>query len=178
MKNFFDYNDEKLTDKAFTHNLIISVVSIVLCLIVLCSATYAWFVSETTSTGNTLISGSFDIEVSVINTADASMVTVTEEQDGTWSCTLLPGSYTVTLNRVTGSTSNGYCYVTVGANGTAQPSDMILDSATEGEPDFTFTITVTEDTPIKLEPMWGIHASPLIVNNGSAPMDETVETNP
>ena len=165
MKNFFDYNDEKLTDKAFSHSLIVSVISIVLCLVVLCSATYAWFVSETASASNTLMSGSFDLEVSINN----GSVPVTEDQNGVWSCTLLPGSYTVSLTRVAGSTSNGYCYVTVGT-GSAQPTATVIENTTAGEPDFTFTITVTEETDVKLEPWWGIPANPLIANNGYAPV--------
>ena len=172
MKNFFDYNDEKLTEKAFSHSLIVSVISIVLCLVVLCSATYAWFVSETASASNTLMSGSFDLEVSINNIDTASAVDVTEGQNGVWSCTLPSGSYTVSLTRVEGSTSNGYCYVTVGT-GSAQPTATVVENTTAGEPDFTFTITVTEETAVKLEPWWGIPANPLIVNNGYAPVAET-----
>ena len=67
MKNFFDQNDEKITEKSFTRTLVISIISIALCIIALCSITFAWFSDETTSVSNTLSSGSFDITVSVLD---------------------------------------------------------------------------------------------------------------
>ena len=68
MKNFFECKDEKITEKAFSQSLIISVVSILLCIVALCSMTYAWFTAETTSSSNTLTSGSFDVTVDIVKT--------------------------------------------------------------------------------------------------------------
>ena len=43
MKNFFDFQDEKITEKAFSKNIIVSIAGILLSIVMLCSTTYAWF---------------------------------------------------------------------------------------------------------------------------------------
>ena len=67
LKSFFDYKDGKISEKTFSQSLIISVVSILLCIVVLCSLTYAWFTTESKSNSNTLVSGTFDVVISVKN---------------------------------------------------------------------------------------------------------------
>ncbi len=61
----FDTKYEKITKNAFSQSVIISVVSILMCIVVLCSLTYAWFASETSSSSNTLMSGYFDVKITV-----------------------------------------------------------------------------------------------------------------
>ena len=94
MKNFFDCKDEKITEKAFSQSLIISVVSILLCLVALCSMTYAWFTTETSSSSNTLTSGSFDLDIIVSKVDDgaatASAIEAESNTDGKYSYTLQP----------------------------------------------------------------------------------------
>ena len=94
MKNFFDCKDEKITEKAFSQSLIISVVSILLCLVALCSMTYAWFTAETTSSSNTLTSGSFDVTIAVSEVEDGVATTSAGTIDPVSNT---EGKYTVTL---------------------------------------------------------------------------------
>ena len=180
MKNFFDCKDEKITEKAFSQSLIISVVSILLCLVVLCSMTYAWFTGETTSAGNSITSGSFDLEVDVVQTkvdgvSVSNKIDVTKDGEGVLSCTLPEaGTYTVTLTRAVGSTAKGYCYIQVGT-GEKRATETIVDANTENTSDtnpFKFDMTTTEEnTIVMFSPCWGIHASPQIRCGGNMTID-------
>ena len=77
MKHIFDSKDEKLTEKAFIQSVVISVVGILLCIVALCSATFCWFTGGTENNSNTLVSGSFDVTITV---AEGNMLdhTITE----------------------------------------------------------------------------------------------------
>ena len=166
MKNFFDCKDEKITEKAFSQSLIISVVSILLCLVALCSMTYAWFTGSTSSGNNTLIAGSFDVDISVSQVeggvASANAIKAISNTEGKYTYELQPGTYEITLKLTDTSTVKGHCVVTIG-NGAEQHTDAIIgnntanvdESTTKTDP-FTFKITVTEKTTVVLEPRWGV----------------------
>ena len=166
MKNFFDCKDEKITEKAFSQSLIISVVSILLCLVALCSMTYAWFTGSTSSGNNTLIAGSFDVDISVSQVeggvASANAIKAISNTEGKYTYELQPGTYEITLKLTDTSTVKGHCVVTIG-NGAEQHTDAIIgnntanvdESTTKTDP-FTFKITVTEVTTVTLEPRWGV----------------------
>ena len=161
MKNFFDCKDEKITEKAFSQSLIISVVSILLCLVTLCSMTYAWFTTETTSSSNTLTSGSFDITVSV-KAQDDTLVTPTA--DGKYILTS-GEEYTVTLEPAQTATVKGYCIVNInGENkktGVILDDEMVDDIYTTATAPFEFTIeTEKANTVVTFESHWGVLLNP------------------
>lgn len=55
MKNFLDYENEKITDKAFSSVLITSILGILVCIVCLCSTTFAWFSDNITSQQNLML---------------------------------------------------------------------------------------------------------------------------
>lgn len=184
MKDFFDCKNERITEKAFSQGLLTSVLCILLCVVALCSMTYAWFSAETSSDSNMLVSGSFDLEkVSVAKVADgvstAEEITVTKSAtDGTWSCDLAAGTYTVTLELATTATVKGHCTVTVGANPSIQTAPIIGDQNRTPEygettAPFTFTLTIEENggatTAVTFEPCWGVVVAPDIPYEGVYP---------
>lgn len=188
MKNIFTTNNEKITEKAFSQSIIISVVSILLCIFMLCSLTYAWFTSETSSSSNTLMSGSFDVTINVSkvvdNEATASTIEAESNNDGEFSYTLEPGTHEISLRLTEGSTVKGHCIVTIG-NAVAQHTAAIIGTNTANVENeditdpFTFQITVTEDTTVTLEPRWGVVVVPdirngmtIVVNDTSTNVDE------
>lgn len=184
MKNFFDCKDEKITEKAFSQSLIISVVSILLCLVALCSMTYAWFTNETTSNSNTLTSGSFDVTINVSKVEEgvATASNIKAESDtanvGKYKCTLEQGTYEISLTLTQESTVKGHCVVTIGTGAEQHTAAIIGDNtanvdknATKTNP-FTFRITVTETTKVTLEPRWGVVVNPDIENGSTYPMSE------
>ena len=174
MNNFFDSqnNKEKVTEKVFGRGLIISVVSIFICIVALCSATYAWFVGGVSSNTNTLTSGSFDITVSVSREdAGGEILSYNVDKDagtGRWSCELPADgtavTYTVTLKLTDQSTVKGHCIIRIG-DGEPLHTAPIIGTSTSGadalssdemtDP-FVLTITVSETTTVTFESRWGI----------------------
>ena len=63
MKGLFGLKSEKISENIFMQNIIISIVAILLCIVVLCSLSYAWFNNSVSSDANTLGAGNFDVEV-------------------------------------------------------------------------------------------------------------------
>ncbi len=163
MKNIFDSKDEKITEKAFVQSVVISVVGILLCIVALCSVTFCWFTGETESNSNTLVSGTFDVEIKVekgdtipeteaegeqADAAAAADSEKTEEteatievkadpnQQGVWVCELPgAGTYTVTLTLKDGSTVKGHCVVCVGNDATKKHTDAIIGEHTANPTD-------------------------------------------
>lgn len=175
MRNFFEPNDEKLTEKAFTKSLISSVITILLCIAVLCSVTYAWFITETSSTSNTIMSGSFDLTVAV--TKDGNDIPVIADADGygCWACELNEeGIYTVHLTIKEESSVMGHCIVRVGDLGDKHTAAVVKNTEADNSDaaDFTFTVVVTEKTKIIFEPCWGAFVNPDIENGGNFTVSE------
>ena len=175
MKNFFECKDEKITEKAFSQSLIISVVSILLCLVALCSMTYAWFTGSTSSGNNTLTSGSFDVTVSISKTdGDVSTASIPVVfADGKYTLTEA-GTYTVTLTPTDDTTVKGYCVVTINEEtAKSQRTIVITNDKTESteytkNAPFTFKIVTTEsNTVVEIEAHWGVPADPVIANGGN-----------
>ena len=162
LRNFFDSNDEKLTDKAFSHGIIISVLSILLCIVALCSATYAWFVEEQESSNNVLVSGSFDLDAFVTcTTAPELNIEIIDSM-----CTLnTAGTYTIKLVISAESTVKGYCGITIN-NGEKEITVPIYPVSQTGIHELTFTIvkSTDSDTVIKFVPEWGYPANHTIEN--------------
>ena len=180
MKNFFDCKDEKITEKAFSQSVVISVLSILLCLVVLCSTTYAWFVGETTSNSNTLMSGSFDLIITVTKDDNDYPVIEDETKDGAWICNLTEeGTYIVNLELKEGSTVKGHCLVKVGDDEFKHTAAIVEEHTANSEDvvvtdTFTFTITVTGQTTVTFEPHWGVVVEPDILNEGEYPIREAI----
>ena len=97
LKNIFKSKEEKITEKAFTHGIFVSVLSILLCMVALVSTTYAWFTTDTSSSENVLESSRFALDISVKD-VDGIPISVVESGSGIYSCTFdVVGVYTVVL---------------------------------------------------------------------------------
>ena len=160
MKNSFDCKDEKITEKAFTHSLVVSVLSILLCIVALCSMTYAWFSESTTTESNTLASGCFDITVNIeaddTSTANEAVVF----SGGKYTLTKA-GKYTVKIEPSHEATVKGYCIVTIDndlySTNVILDEDMTDDIYTSKTSPLTFTIVTEKDnTVVELKPHWGV----------------------
>ena len=181
MKNFFDYTDEKITEKVFMQSITVSVIGILLCIVSLCSATFAWFTNNLESGQNTLVAGSFDLEARVVAgddiTSDANCVTVTREENGALVCTLeTAGTYTVKLSMTDEANVKGYCKLTA-SNGEEYITAPISKNSETGINPIQFTITTTEaDVKLCFMPQWGIPASYTIDHEGGVTLGATPPT--
>ena len=160
MKNFLDYTDEKITEKAFMQSLVVSVVGILICIVSLCSITYAWFSGSVSSGNNVLKSGSFDLEIKAVDGTSTNVVFT--KSSGVWSYEFNPGTYTVTLKTTDTSNVKGYCAITKD-NGTTHINTEVMskDTTDEYKETIKFTLEVSELTniTIKFSPRWGIPAT-------------------
>ena len=128
-------NNEKLSDKAFARIALTPILGILVCIICLCSTTYAWF------------TGSVQVDNNTFKAADACLLSVSVYKDGTEvaiidtdnSATLeCEGMYTVTLTLPKESAS-GYLVLTV--DGQEYYSDY-LQRNDNTDQTLTFTLNV------------------------------------
>lgn len=142
---------QMLSDKAFSHLLFTSALGIVLCIVCLCSSTFAWFSDRAPSSGNE------------IKMADDCLLSVTVSLNGTPLTDIENGvelkageTYQVVLS-LPGNTGSGYCLITAG--GKTYYTDYILRHSLQETQMAAFTLTVQETQMVKFTPRWGIYAA-------------------
>lgn len=142
-------NKLELMDKAFSRLLIPSMCAIFICIICLCSTTFAWFTESVPSEGNQ------------INIAENCNIDVTVEKDGVVFTDIESGveleanvEYTVTVT-LPPDTASGYCVMT--ADGVTYKSDYILRHTGPESKVITFTVMVEETKTVEFIGRWGIY---------------------
>lgn len=146
-------NENHKSDKAFNRLIFTSVLSIVLCLFLLCSTTYAWFVDDVTQSGNELKTA----EECLLSITVTNTVTGQELENIEIGVTLEANvPYEVTLSLPKDS-SSGYCIVAVGAN--QYFSDYLTRHTSDTPKTLTFTV-LCEDTfnEVTFKNHWGIYS--------------------
>ena len=151
--------DGKLTDKAFLRLVISSAIGILLCLVCLCSTTWAWFSSGLT------------FEDNQIKSADQCLLTVTVEDTSTELADIENGvelqegvTYTVTLTLPKDSAS-GYCLIATELDNFY--SDYIARHNQDEPKTLNFSLTVGKAQTVKFISRWGIYAGEPDVQNGT-----------
>lgn len=161
----FDVNKDKITERALLQSLIVSVLGILLCIVLLCSATFAWFNGGAESDKNTIAAGHYDLFVSVTlqdGTAPADGdVELIESADGEWICTFnAAGRYLIRLSMTDDTTiSKGFCHLYI--NGATEPvsAGLISRDPALGDDPFVFTLDIrAAGTSVRLDPRWGAPA--------------------
>ena len=148
----------KLTDKAFSRLVFTSILGIFVCIVCLCSTTYAWFSDSAPSNGNQ------------IKMAEECTLSVYVVKDGTALENIEDGveleagvEYLVMLSLPAGS-SSGYCLISAG--GITYYSDYIV-SHTDPEPQTkSFVLKVETTQTVKFTSRWGIYAQDSHVVDG------------
>lgn len=150
---------EQRKAKSFPQGIIISIFFALVCIIALCSTTYAWFTKSATNVENVIESSLFDLDITVTD-SEGNPVTLTENAEGKLSCTFAtPGVYTVDLKMTDDTTaSKGYCDIKFNSTETLQTKSVSRDPEIGVDP-FSFTIEITEaNVSVTFEPKWGISA--------------------
>ena len=172
MKNIFSCKKKKPSEKTFSQSILISVFSILLCLVLLCSMTYAWFTASESSSENVIKSGFFALDIDVLD-ENGDVVPVADN-----TCTFInAGTYTITL-KMTGDTtaSRGYCQLSISSVAEKMQTEPISKDAFVGVEEFTFTIVAEANTVVVFEPRWGISAAPDISNGSTLVLGEDSST--
>ena len=182
---------EKLSEKVFIQNIAVSVISILICAVALCSMTWAWFNASTSNSSNSIQTGTFALSASVekeennsqasaqdpntpqpaAETGESSALsispTTSTKQSGKTVYELpASGTYTITLIPTQESTvSRGYCVVTVYSSVTQSSVSYTTGSISRNTP-FTFTLSTNEIyMEVSFEAVWGTPATPEITEN-------------
>lgn len=148
IKSLFVSNDK--SEKIFLKNIAISGIAILMCIVALCSSSWAWFQADASSGDNQLVAGKFDLEISVTDSNNSPVLEKARGVDS-HSFALVGGeTYTVVLSATEDSTlSGGYCRLSI--NGENFNTEYIST-----EQSFSFTICLESDANVSFEPMWGI----------------------
>ncbi len=154
-------NNEKLSDKAFARLALTSILSILVCIICLCSTTYAWFTGSVQVGGNKVkAADACLLSVSVYKDgAEEALATVNTENAVTLEC---EGTYTVML-ALPKESSSGYLVLTVG--GQEYYSDY-LQRNDNTDQTLTFTLNVKAAKTVTFTARWGIYSGECHVKNG------------
>lgn len=155
---------QKLSDKAFFRMIFTAVLGVVVCVICLCSTSWAWFTGGIASDKNEIKTGQCLLTISVgdgtqelANIEDG--VELTSEK-----------TYTVTLTLPKGSAS-GYCLMEpTGAEKAQYYSAGLLRNDGETDKVLSFTLKVEGTLTVKFLVGWGIYSGDVDVER-----DETLE---
>lgn len=139
-------NKQVKAETNLTKILLPSVLSILLCMTLLCGMTWAWFASTQSTPAATIQAATYRIDVVAKN----GETVLTAGQNGKYS--LAAGvAYTVTLT-ASGNASKGYCKVTL-------PDNTVLRTAQIAPKNsLTFTLTLTNGGNVSFSPEWGTYS--------------------
>ncbi len=138
-------NKQVKAETNLTKILLPSVLSILLCMTLLCGMTWAWFASTQSTPAATIQAATYHIDVVAKN----GETVLTAGQDGKYP--LAKGTYTVTLT-ASGNASKGYCKVTL-------PDNTVLRTAQIAPKNsLTFTLTLTSGGNVSFSPEWGTYS--------------------
>lgn len=144
--------NDRLTEKSFMRSMTASVLGILMCIVLLSSATWAWFSEDITSSQNTISTAGCDITVTVkesgtevMGTAAADYVTYSFEAGK---------SYTVKLT-ATGTASTCYCMIK------ADGKEYYTAQFPPNGSGITFTLTATKTVDVTIYERWGTHHTPV-----------------
>ena len=161
-----------LTDKAFNRLLVAAVAGILICIVLLCSSTYAWY-SASVSDGDNAIKTSGECLLQISVSKDGEALTLSDGK-----LTLEKGvTYTVILSMPKDSPS-GYCAITT--SGGIYRTDYLARHTDDTPTELSFTLSIAnqlgengEDiTPqtlkVHFKKTWGIYSGEVNVSHGGA----------
>lgn len=134
-----------LSDKMFMQSITVSILGMVLCMVALCSASWAWFTTSLSSPTNTIRSATCDITVTV--ESDGSKIEIT---DGKF---LIAGSkeHIITIS-AEGSAKSSYCILVI--DGKEYYTEQISTAAPDNE--ITFELKFDVQKNVEIINRWGI----------------------
>ena len=139
-------NKQVKAETNLTKILLPSVLSILLCMTLLCGMTWAWFASTQSTPAATIQAATYHIDVVAKN----GETVLTTGQNGKY--TLAAGVvYTVTLT-ASGNASKGYCKVTLPDNSVLRTAQIVPKNS------LTFTLTLTNGGNVSFSPEWGTYS--------------------
>ena len=149
-------NENKLTDRAFSQLFVSLLFGIFVCVVCLCSATWALFSEDVVNSGNKIEAGVSELQIAITGQNGEAI-------DTEGRITLTPGDYTVTLT-LGGNSASGYYAIRIGEREYLSP---YIKRHSEDEPKTAvFTLRLASESTLTLEMRWGIYSSAPQVDDG------------
>lgn len=154
----------EVSHKAISFNLIACMVGVMLCIVSLTAATWAWFGNSISSPVNSVQTGVYTLDITVFDIKDPADanddVILLPNSDGSYSFDALT-EYTVTL-MAKGNVSTGYCAIVFASHPDMKlhTSQIFTDESDSDPKSITFSLTVSSDESVRFESWWGTFASP------------------
>ena len=161
-------NIDKLTDKAFMRLLITSVLAICLCVVCLCSTTWAWFTDGDTAASNSITAS----QCLMVVTIDGREYEYGDPRE--FNVDITAGGYCDVAMTIPANSASGYCIIEYDRNGDGTVTDderfytQQVSNTLTSEPvrNVSFRITSATATTVKIIPRWGISSYDASVSNG------------
>lgn len=151
----------KPTDENIMRLLLPSMIGIVICMVCLAGATWAWFSASVTTSPQTITAANYDVTVSLTNGGEEIPT-----ENGTY--TLQGGDNEVRLT-ATGNAATGYCKIVIDDRTYYTPQFPNEENPAE---EFTFTIRVSKKTEMVVIPAWGTYTGKNVLSSDT-PVDLT-----
>ena len=150
-KIIYSIDKEKPTEKAFLRSITVSVLGILLCMIALCSTTWAWYSKNIYSSSNTVYAANCYMLISVQRIDGESLIDV-ENLDGKYQVDENV-EYKISLKAI-GSANSAYAIINY--NGALYYTEQfkVYPEYFMAEA-FTFTLTFSKNTHIEIYSRWG-----------------------
>ncbi len=163
VKRVYRKKVHKKEHNADLHALALAMIAIIACMVSLCGASWAWFTAST-STGTTAIhSATFGINgVTLKNNGSGTQAPITADGNGKYTATLEAGFYALNFKADESNSANGYCVITVTADGETAGTPYYTEKINGNS--FSLTIKTGKKIIVSIEPHWGNipeQASPL-----------------
>ncbi len=155
-------NIKKLSDKALIRLIITSVLGILLCIVFLCSTSYAWFTESVEGKNNSIKTAGECLLTASVSQGGEEIINITASDENGKTLSDMQGEYSVSLTLPMGS-SSGYLIISV--DGQNYYSEYLKRNETQDQ-SLNFTITVNTPKSIKFTTHWGIYAEDCHVSNG------------
>lgn len=150
-------NKQVKTETNLTKILLPSVLSILLCMTLLCGMTWAWFASTQSTPAATIQAATYTYRIDI---GEKDGETLSTGEDGKYTYTLKAGvTYTITLKAL-GTASKGYCKVTLPDNSVLRTAQIVPENS------LTFTLTLTSGGNVSFSPEWGTYSGTAEIESG------------
>lgn len=162
-KEMSEKSKSKLSDTVFFQSIFVCIINIVLCLICLSMASWAWFYDSHTGAGMTLNVTDYDLAVNIYLSDNTELL---PDDNGVYD--LLAGNEYWLVFRPEGSSGNGYAIIYIDAGGIESANPTYTDLIPITDPIVPCVIKVNPqiDSKMKIELRWGTTENQCQVNQG------------
>lgn len=140
---FYVLKYEKMSNKGFRARIGLSIVTLIVCCVIFCSTTFAWFTSQKSSTVSPVIAAKYFLSIE----ADGKVLDTKE-----YTCPLATEDCHVFTMTASGTATTGYCEIKVG------DQTYTTVAVLKGQ-SITLTIVAAQGTQISFSPQWGTATS-------------------